>query len=792
MLLNNLVSVMSNHCFSFLEDDFRYISSECEECEKLLVEGYYKASIKSAGKACEFISKEVAKNIGRKDLIYKKQYPRLKALIEEEQAIPEHIGRHFWKIKDVRDKVTHESYKHVEIIHNLHKRLFEVCVWFYRDFLLNDLEVQEYNGPVYVSPKVDGEEIAHEIDKVGQKIDQHQQDVDEQLEKMKRQIEELENKKDEPISESVPNEEDNLSDYPFKTKKRSYLLNELSKLNISSAESVESEGDLTRFKNYIHVDRSIQYEFIEEIQRVVEEDSSHLVMLCGSVGDGKSHLLAYLKTKHPELYNKFTIHGDATESHFTQKNAEDTLAEVLSSFDDENIDSSFEKFILAINLGVLNNFLESDYCNERYTRLKQIIEDANIFDSDIISHNIIQDKVSFITFSDYNLFELTGDYDTNYVSSDYISSLICKITDDDYYNNPFYRAYRMDKESEYNHPIIYNYEMLCDEDVQKVLIEYIIRIFVEYKKIISTRDLLNFIYELIVPSEFIKYDKNDPISDFVDYLLPNMLFNNPYRSSLLNLLSQYDPTLSRSEKLDKFIIKFNISHDLNDILDEYYNTSKLGFLNSYFDEYSNLYECGDSEKNELIVTLIRFALFYGKSNFKSIFHDENYLTYLRYLYAYNIQNHSQYHDLFSQVKEAIFNLKGSVKKGYVCIDELESFKVSKELKLKYYSDSFDVAYEDKLANRFKTSIKVIFSASQGEKKSLEVDFPLYSAICKLNDGYKPNKVEKENLVLFDEFINNLINETSSDDLIVRNIDLNVDFVFEYAEDFNRFTFERGG
>ena len=68
---------------------------------------------------------------------------------------------------------------------------------------------------------------------------------------------------------------------------------------------------------------------------------------------------------------------------------------------------------------------------------------------------------------------------------------------------------------------------MCDEDVQKVLIEYIIRIFVEYKKIISTRDLLNFIYELIVPPELIKYAQNDNVSDFVDYLLPNMLFNNP-------------------------------------------------------------------------------------------------------------------------------------------------------------------------------------------------------------------------------------------------------------------------
>lgn len=785
---------MSNHCFSFLEDDFPNISSECENCEILLVEGHYDDSIKRAGKACEIISKIIAKKCDRKDLLpkYIGQGTRLEELIKKEQVIPDKIGRNFTKIKNIRNSVTHDTYKYSEISFNLHKRLFEICVWFYKDFLLKDLDVPEFNGPIYVSPKIDSKEIAEEITKVDQKIDEHQKSTDEKFEKMQQKIAELENKTTESSQEKFHAEKDNLSDYPFKTKNNSYLLNELSKLNISSAESVECENDLTQFKNYIHVDRSIQREFIEELERVVDEDSSHLVMLCGSVGDGKSHLLAYLKTNHPELYNKFTIHGDATESHFTQKNAEDTLAEVLSSFDDENINDSFEKFILAINLGILNNFLESDYCNERYSELKQIIEKAHIFDSDIISQNIIQDKVSFITFSDYNLFELTGDYDTNYVSSEYISSLINKITDDDYYNNPFYRAYSMDKEYGYNHPIIYNYEILCDGEVQKVLIEYIIRIFVEYKKIISTRDLLNFIYELIVPPELIKYAQNDNVSDFVDYLLPNMLFNNPNRSSLSRLLSQFDPTLFRSEKLDKFIIKLNISYNLNDILEEYFNISKLEFLNSFFDEYSDLYDCRGFEKNKLIVTLIRFALFYGKSNFKSIFYDENYLTYLRYLYAYNIQNNSQYHELFSQVKEAIFNLKGSIKKGYICIDELESFKVSKELKLKYYPDLFDVVHENKLSNRFKTSIKVIFSASQGEKIPLEVDFPLYSAICKLNNGYKPNKVEKENLVLFDEFINNLINESSSDDLIVRNTNFDVDFIFEYAEDFDRFTFERGG
>ena len=76
--------------------------------------------------------------------------------------------------------------------------------------------------------------------------------------------------------------------------------------------------------------------------------------------------------------------------------------------------------------------------NQNYSRA---CEDAHIFDPDIISQNIIQDKVSFITFSDYNLFELTGDYDTNYILKDVDGNLYhleCKIG----FDNKYY-AYRI-------------------------------------------------------------------------------------------------------------------------------------------------------------------------------------------------------------------------------------------------------------------------------------------------------------------------------------------------------------
>lgn len=91
--------------------------------------------------------------------------------------------------------------------------------------------------------------------------------------------------------------QDPLADYPFERyNNESYLLNELIKLNTSSIESVEDDN-LSRFKEYLHVDRPIQKEFSEALNNAISSDSSHLVMLCGSVGDGKSHLIAKLKRK---------------------------------------------------------------------------------------------------------------------------------------------------------------------------------------------------------------------------------------------------------------------------------------------------------------------------------------------------------------------------------------------------------------------------------------------------------------------------------------------------------------
>lgn len=90
---------------------------------------------------------------------------------------------------------------------------------------------------------------------------------------------------------------DCLKNYRFEKLKGSYLLNELSKLSASSKEVVESLEEMDYFKQYMHVDRTIQDQLLDMIKKSSQVEGCQLILLCGSVGDGKSHLLSYLKSK---------------------------------------------------------------------------------------------------------------------------------------------------------------------------------------------------------------------------------------------------------------------------------------------------------------------------------------------------------------------------------------------------------------------------------------------------------------------------------------------------------------
>ncbi len=593
-----------------------------------------------------------------------------------------------------------------------------------------------------------------------------------------------------------------LENYNFKQKKGSFLLNELSKLQIKNEESIIDHTEkLSYLSNYIHVKRDIETIFFEKVKEISEKDSNHLILLCGNVGDGKSHLLSRLKTKNPELYDKFKVFGDASESYSPKKTNIDTLGvNILKPFKDNfneneySSDSERKPIILAINLGVLTDFLESEYIGE-YTNLKQVIESSKIFDKDVISSDIDCGNISIITFTDYNLFEfdITS---PNRVKSEFISQLFSKITCPNEKINPFYKAYRMDKENNYTNSFIYNYELICDSNVQNILINYLIKLILKYKKLISTRIILHFIYNILVPSEI--KSNNDNFKEYIQDLLPNLLFgaNNHEKTNgennsddIRNLFNQFDPTLIHNNDLDDFIIKLNNTHDIKGVLEKYINLSKIPFIETYIENNGNKIDISDGT---FIRTLIRFSLFFGKINIKRHFDDETFIRFVEYLYNYNIKENDGYKDLFEEVRNAIFKFYGEYN-GNICIEKLTNYSIYKKLKLFKRYDPWEGIDKKKISNRFKLQIKIFYSPVKSEKGfSLSIDYLLYENLVKINNGYKFNHAEKDNLIMLRKFIDDLIlNEKDSDELIIIHHHSNKKFRFDYDTYENEsFNFER--
>ena len=175
-------------------------------------------------------------------------------------------------------------------------------------------------------------------------------------------------------------------------------------------ESVENTASFDTFKKYLHVLRPVEVELRDLLSKVNAANKKTLILLCGSAGDGKSHLISYLRNADSEhLLDTFELYNDATESSAPQLTSIDTLAEKLAPFNDENYttDDGF-KMILAINLGTLNNFIESEK-GKTFSVLKKYVEVNEIFSTYVRPNTYQANSVfQYVSFSDYQVFTLNS------------------------------------------------------------------------------------------------------------------------------------------------------------------------------------------------------------------------------------------------------------------------------------------------------------------------------------------------------------------------------------------------
>lgn len=537
---------------------------------------------------------------------------------------------------------------------------------------------------------------------------------------------------------------------------------ELSKLRKLSVESVENTNSFDDFKRYMHVLRPVETELRKLLVDVNDSNHKTLVLLCGSAGDGKSHLLSYLRNADQEhLLDSYEVYNDATESSAPQLTSIDTLSEKLAPFNDQNYttDDGF-KMILAINLGTLNNFIESEK-GKNFSALKKYVEDKEIFSSFVRDDSYQTGSVfQHISFSDYQIFTLSE----NGVETDYLEELIGKIFQDQE-ANPFFKAFKENSNCSLCQkcPVRHNYQFLSNPIHQKALIKKIIEVVIKDKEIVSTRDILNLLYDILVHPDF-DYAKmcqvatNDTqyLSEYIRYTTPMLLYEYDDISPLVNSIRRHDILKIRQADLDVDMTRFHALKNIHDIFSSATDGTPYAVLN----DTTNIADLGGI-KADLKKLVYRFIIRIKdlKGELPPTKQEKLFDEYIQYLFYQNSGQEKKLSKLYEATKKAIMNWDGQFDSDTICIDDSnEKFWVLEQLLLKpsIYSNRPSA---NSVVQRFSPTVKLRFrkdSDSNLETAEISMDYSLFEMISAMKEGYRPTVQDKNQHTDFVSFIQRVI------------------------------------
>lgn len=387
------------------------------------------------------------------------------------------------------------------------------------------------------------------------------------------------------------------------------------------------------------------------------------------------------------------------------------------------------------------------------------------------------------------MFELTE----NTVHSSVIRGILDKITAHSD-NNPIYNAFNL---YYLNHPyqdnciLRNNFLQLSKGEIKDSLTSIIVYILIKEKLILSIRDLLNFVYDLLVPFGY-QALSSDQIKTRKDYLDQNFiiennlaykLFESSKRSALLTCISKVDPLTIREEFIDRIIFNLNSTQNPETIFEEHGIEMPKG-LHSVIDE--------TYLRNKVIKTFVR-ALFLQKSPiFNNSLHD--FQTFCQYLFYYYTGNKIGLQSLYIEVNGAIKRWNGSAKVN----DEVNipigthqiEYNVTQKISFRPIIKAIDNKQD--ILNELDYTIPITLEAKDKEY-TFVLDLALYTLLLKVRNGYSPNKKDKEDHIDFQNFVNLLINASLSnnDGLNFERINGNQIDRYELSIDmFGNYTFKK--
>ena len=538
------------------------------------------------------------------------------------------------------------------------------------------------------------------------------------------------------------------------------LVNQLNRLRKSSSDSIDAISRFDDFKKYMHVSKRVEQDLIDILNKVNSGEKKTLVLLCGSAGDGKSHLLSFLKNEE-KLLDNYIVYNDATESSSPSKTAIDTLAEALQDFTDENVDLPGKNFILAINLGVLSNFIESKYGNS-FKKLHEYVITSNILTNQLnVKKYDANSPFQHVSFSDYHMYTLTE----KGAVSDYLEQILEKVFSM-HVNNPFYCVYEKYCRScpiSERCPVKHNFEFLMEEKIQKFIAYTLVEVVVKDKEILTTREIFNYIYDIVVPQKFnptkiaqASTNMDLFLKEYIKGITPVLIYEYNDMSALLNHVKQYDPLLNRSEEADETAIFYYVSSDIENEIVKVMTGISYGKV---FCQKSSIDRINDDKvlKAQLYNIIVRINAMLHERNDTNVFS-----SFLKNLYYYNAGKIKKFGELYNLVEEAIFQWCGGEARDNICYSDLRNGVALYE-RIEFEPHLKNIP-EDKKVEELQRFLPFITIEYENKESiiSLDIDYSLYELIYKLASGYIQTADDRNNHADFISFIRKMIKTGSAD------------------------------
>lgn len=536
------------------------------------------------------------------------------------------------------------------------------------------------------------------------------------------------------------------------------LIDQLSKLRKQSVEAVDNATDenIDDFKKYIHVKRNVEDELRELLKKVNSKNQKSLVLLCGSAGDGKSHLIYYFNSiDHEHLLDGYEKYNDATESSAPEKTAMETLAVRLQAFDDDHLEDGVNtKMIIAINLGTLNKFIDSEE-GKKFSKLREYVESESILTNSTKKAEYKENGFfQHVSFADFQLFSLTS----SGVDTTFLQNIFHKVFSEEA-ENPFYMASRECKKCPLNSFCVvnHNYQFMKRTNVQKSVINRLLEVVLKDKMIISTRDVFNLIFDSVVPPAFspLNLSNNDikdkdKMKNYINGTTPMLLSEVKDISPLMNQIQAHSVLKKRSQKIDNQIIKFHVTNNI----EKYFNDVTL---NTPYHEVTNLMQLNnfgnDVEAKKCVFQFIENIT----GMLSNIDLSQDFKEFINCIYLSTNQKYeNELESFYTDAQKAIECWEGSFGENTICIDDsnkdywlLESLELNQNPK--------ENSEEKHDLDRFKPCINISFTPGEHEEASetVSIDYLLFKLIRNIGKGYRPTVKDKNYHAEFAGFVKKL-------------------------------------